>query len=131
MYEWFFEGPGRRPARWDLDRVRERLGEALDSPRSLVLVAEDGSALVGLLCAYLDIRSVRYGQRCWVEDLAVHPDRRSAGIGARLLGEARTWARGHGASHIELDTGVARKDAQRFYERQGEGHKGISYSWPL
>jgi ribosomal protein S18 acetylase RimI-like enzyme len=29
---------------------------------------------------------VRFGQRAWVEDLAVHPDHRSAGHGKALLG---------------------------------------------
>jgi ribosomal protein S18 acetylase RimI-like enzyme len=130
-YEWFFERPGYRPGHWDREWAREALAEAIDSPRSLALVAEANGALVGVLCAYLDIRSVRYGQRCWVEDLAVHPEWRSQGIGERLLAAARDWAREQGATHIELDTGVAREDAQRFYERQGESNKGISYSWPL
>ncbi|MEX2252642.1 MAG: GNAT family N-acetyltransferase [Thermoleophilaceae bacterium] len=131
LYDWFFEEPGYKPAGWDVEAARGRLRESLESSENLVLVAEEEGTLVGLLCAYLDIRSVRYGQRCWVEDLAVHPDRRSQGIGAGLLAEARDWARARGATHIELDTGRARSDAQRFYERQGESHQGISYSWPL
>jgi len=131
MYEWLFESPGRRPPGWDPDRAREVLRDAVESGASLVLVAEDDGAFVGLLTASLDIRSVRFGQRCWVEDLAVDPRRRSEGIGRRLLADARAWASENGASHLELDTGVARTDAQRFYEREGATNKGISYSWWL
>jgi GNAT superfamily N-acetyltransferase len=90
-----------------------------------------GGRLIGLCTAYLDLHSVRFGIRCWVEDLVVAPDRRSEGIGAALLARAREWAAGRGASHLELDTGHARADAQRFYGRQGEAHTGVSYSWQL
>jgi GNAT superfamily N-acetyltransferase len=131
MYEWLFEPPGYTPRWWDPDRAREALVEAIDSDRSTVLVADDDGELVGLCSAYLELNSVRFGQRCWVEDLAVHPERRSEGIGGALLDAAQDWARDHGATHFELDTGVAREDAQRFYERRGEFAKGFSYSWPL
>lgn len=42
------------------------------------------------------------------------------GIGARLLARAREWGARSGSHHVELDTGCARVDAQRFYARQGE-----------
>src|SRR6266511_2494159 len=95
------------------------------------LVAEDGDGLIGLCTAYLELNSVRFGQRCWVEDLAVDPRRRSQGVGGRLLDAAADWARGRGATHIELDTGLARTDAQRFYERREPDAVGYSYSWRL
>jgi GNAT superfamily N-acetyltransferase len=132
MYEWLFEPPGRTPEWWNPDRAREALAEAIVSLGATVLVAEAPSAeLVGLCVAFLDIRSVRFGQRAWVEDLAVHPDHRSRGIGGRLLDAACDWARENGATHLELDTGEARADAQRFYERRTPFQKGFSYSWPL
>src|SRR6266550_1302337 len=81
MYDWLFE-----PPRWNEERARLALAEAIVSPQSSVLVAEDGDALVGFCTAYLELNSVRFGQRCWVEDFAVHPKRRSQGIGAALLG---------------------------------------------
>jgi hypothetical protein len=37
------------------------------------LVAVDNVSLVGFATVYLDIVSVRFGQRAWVEDLAVAP----------------------------------------------------------
>jgi GNAT superfamily N-acetyltransferase len=61
----------------------------------------------------------------------VRPDARSGGIGGALLDAAAEWARGRGASHLELDTGLARADAQRFYDRRGPAAVGYSYSWPL
>jgi GNAT superfamily N-acetyltransferase len=132
MYEWLFEPPGRTPAWWNEEKAIERLRGAIDARDAEVLVAEDESGgLVGVAAAYIDLESVRFGRRCWVEDLAVHPDRRSEGIGARLLAAARDWARDRGATHLELDTGKARAAARRFYEREAPQHVGISYSWDL
>ena len=132
MYEWLFAPPGYAPRSWDPDRARPALLEAIASENSTVLVAEFPLGdLVGVISAYLDLNSVRYGLRCWVEDLAVDPSRRSAGVGKALLDEAKQWARERGATHLELDTGLARHDAQRFYEREEPTTKGYSYSWAL
>lgn len=133
MYEWLFEPPGYRPPQWDEERALAALREAVESPGSAVFVAEleEQGRLVGLCTAYLELNSVRYGQRCWVEDLVVNPDHRSQGIGDALLDAASDWARARGATHFELDTGKARVDAQRFYERRDPTTVGVAYSWVL
>jgi GNAT superfamily N-acetyltransferase len=131
MYRWLFAAPGSEPPAWDPDRAGRALAEAITSPKSVVLVADCDGSLIGLCTAYLELNSVRFGQRCWIEDLAVDPGRRSQGVGAALLDAAADWARRHGATHLELDSGVARTDAHRFYERREPATKGYSYSWPL
>lgn len=131
MYRWLFDSPGSMPAQWDPERAAERLTEAIVAPQSSVRVADDGAALVGFCTAYLDINSVRFGHRCWVEDLAVDPHRRSQRIGKALLDAAKEWARGAGASHLELDSGLARTDAHRFYEREGAARQSYSFGWEL
>lgn len=109
----------------------QRLEQALAEDRSTVIVAESDGEIVGFCTAYLDIVSVRFGQRCWVEDLATHPDRRSQGVGTQLLDAACEWARTHGASHIELDSGDARHGAHRFYEARTPVSTSRCFSWPL
>jgi GNAT superfamily N-acetyltransferase len=131
MYEWLFAPPGSVPPRWDPERAREAIAAAIADPEAAVLVAEHRGELLGLCTAYLELNSVRFGARCWVEDLAVSPEHRSQGIGGKLLDAAESWARQRGATHLELDTGLAREDAQRFYERRGPSTKGYSYSWQL
>lgn len=128
-YEWLFAPPGSHPPGWDPAAAGERLRAALDSDRSTVLVADGGEGLVGLCTAYLDLLSVRYGLRCWVEDLAVDPDSRSRGVGAALLTRARSWAAGEGATHLELDSGEARTDAHRFYEREGPAWRSLCFAY--
>jgi GNAT superfamily N-acetyltransferase len=131
-YEWLFAEPGYRPPQWDPARAAAALREAIAAETSTVLVADGGDGrLLGICSAYLDLNSVRYGLRCWVEDLAVDPEHRSAGIGKALMDTAMSWAKQRGATHFELDTGLARTDAQRFYEREGPATTGYSYSWAL
>jgi GNAT superfamily N-acetyltransferase len=131
MYEWLFAPPGSLPPRWDPEQAREALAEALAGERSTVLVAEHRGELLGFATAYLELNSVRFGLRCWVEDLAVSPEHRSQGIGKALLDAAKEWARERGATHLELDSGEARADAHRFYEREQPAWKSLQFSWTL
>ncbi len=131
LYEWLFAPPGSKPRQWDDERARLALTEAIVSAQSAVFVAEDGDALVGFCTGYLELHSVRFGQRCWVEDLAVDPERRSEGIGAALLDAAKDWARAAGGTHLELDSSLDRTNAHRFYDREGPSWKSLSYSWEL
>jgi GNAT superfamily N-acetyltransferase len=129
-YEWLFAPPGSKPEGWVPEWASAAIAEAIDADGSTILVAvDDEGAIVGFCTAYLDLLSVRYGLRCWVEDLAVDPERRSGGIGSRLLAEARRWAADAGASHLELDSAEARADAHRFYEREGSNVRSVSFGW--
>jgi GNAT superfamily N-acetyltransferase len=131
MYEWLFAPPGSVPPRWDADQARAAITSAIEDPEAAVLVAEHRGELVGLCTAYLDLNSVRFGRRCWVEDLAVSAQNRSEGVGKALLDAAKNWARQRGASHLELDSGDARVDAHRFYEREAPSWTSRCFAWEL
>jgi hypothetical protein len=83
MYEWLFARPGSKPWQWDPERARERLSEAIASPRSAILVAEDRGALIAFCTAYPEFNSVRFGRRCWVEDFAGTRSGGHRGLGRR------------------------------------------------
>lgn len=131
MYEWLFAPPGSKPRQWDRDKARLRISDAIGSRRSTILVAEHRGALIAFCTAYLELDSVRFGQRCWVEDFAVDPQRRSKGVGAALLSAVKEWARNAGATHLELDSGLARADAHRFYEREGGTRQSYTFGWEI
>jgi GNAT superfamily N-acetyltransferase len=130
-YEWLFAPPGARPPRWDEDAAAGRLEAAMAGADAEVLVAERDGAVVGICTVYLDIESVRFGRRAWVEDLAVHPEHRSAGFGKALLDAAKAWARDRGATHLELDSAETRADAHRFYEREQPSWRSVCFGWEL
>jgi GNAT superfamily N-acetyltransferase len=132
LYEWLFAPPGLKPPSWDERRAAVALGQAIESHDSAVIVAEDEAGeLVGFCTAYQDMHSVRFGYRAWVEDLAVHPDHRSEGIGKAVLDGAKAWARERGATHLELDSAETRTDAHRFYERENPSWRSICFAWEL
>ena len=131
--EWLFAAPGSQPALYDPERARAAVGRAIEAADATVLVADapDGPALAGVCTVFLDVDSIRFGQRAWVEDLAVDPALRSTGVGKALLDAAKAWGREHGATHLELDSGDARTDAHRFYEREQPDWSARSFAWVL
>jgi GNAT superfamily N-acetyltransferase len=132
LYEWLFAPPGSRPPSWDEPRAAVALRQAIESHDcALILAEDDAGELVGFCTAYQDLHSVRFGYRAWVEDLAVHPERRSLGIGKALLDAAKAWARERGATHLELDSAETRADAHRFYERERPSWRSICFAWEL
>ncbi len=54
-----------------------------------------------------------------VDDLVTLDSERSRGHGSRLLRWLRDRAAAEGCAVVELDSGVQRKDAHRFYQREG------------
>ena len=51
-----------------------------------------------------------------------HSDRRCL-----VAGAATGWARARDCTHLELDSGLARKDAHRFYEANGMTGDGLVF----
>jgi GNAT superfamily N-acetyltransferase len=130
-YDWLFAAPGSTPGRWDPGRAAARLEDAIESSSSEVFVADEDGVIGGICTVYLDIESVRFGQRACVEDLAVDPALRSRGLGKALLDAAKAWARERGAARLELTSGEARRDAHRFYERERPSWRSLAFGWDL
>jgi GNAT superfamily N-acetyltransferase len=130
--EWLFDPPGSRPLDWDHDRAVERTAQVLASENAALFEARSHQdQLVGVASVYLDILSVRFGRRASVEDLAVHPEWRSRGVGTSLLTTARGWAHEKGAGYVFLESGVARTEAHRFYLREGATHAAAAFRWTM
>lgn len=130
-YEWLFEPPGVRPPDWDAQHAVTAIRRLVASDHAVLFIGREDGRVVGLCSVYLDIDSIRFGQRAWVEDLAVDPSYRSRGIGKRLLDEAKEWARARGARRLGLESAVSRVDAHRFYERERPDWRSLSFGWSV
>jgi len=130
-YDWLFAPPGSQPPMWDPEAAAQRLRALIAATDGEVFVADEDGEIVGICTVSLDLESVRFGLRAWVEDLAVHPDHRSAGHGKALLDTAKDWGRERGASHLELDSSEARADAHRFYDREQPSWRSTNFGWEL
>ena len=120
LYDWLFDPPGGPPPDWDPAAAGERLRAAITRDGSTVLVADAGGGeLIGFCTAYMDLLSVRYGQRCWVEDLAVDPERRGRGLGRELLNKVLAEAARMGVRRATLEVRRSNTAAQRLYAAAG------------
>jgi GNAT superfamily N-acetyltransferase len=128
LLEELFEPPARRPPGWARERGATGFRHLLANPDADVLLADDDDRVVGLASVYIALLSMRFGRRCWLEDLVVTASRRSEGIGRRLLDAATEWAKAHGCTHLELESAAARKDAHRFYLASGMAQTALSFA---
>ncbi len=126
-----FAPPGAKPPRYNVESAREAVQRTIGGERSDILLAVDGSNVVGMLALYVDFLMIRYGLRCWLEDFVVLPSQRSRGVGKALLEAAADWARAQGCTHIQLNSFNGRKDAHRFYIANGMTQDSLSFSLRL
>jgi len=129
--QWLFDPPGAAPPSWDPEAAAIRLTDLCTARDATAFVALRDRGLIGFCTVYLDLVSIRRGQRAWLNELAVDPAHRSRRIGQALLATARDWARDHGATHLMLDSSVARTDAHRLYRRELPAFEAVCFGWSL
>jgi GNAT superfamily N-acetyltransferase len=82
------------------------------------LAVYDGGRCVGV-AGWRLVANTSTLRKLYVDDLVATAGARSRGVGAALVRELTDRARAHGCSVIDLDSGVQRADAHRFYFREG------------
>ncbi|MBI1415991.1 MAG: GNAT family N-acetyltransferase [Limimaricola sp.] len=103
-----------------MDGYRAAFADLVADPRNTLLVGERHSRIVAT-CQLTVISglSLRAARRMQVESVRVAADLRGQGIGEAMFAEIEARARAAGCSLIQLTMNAARKDAARFYARQG------------
>ena len=79
---------------------------------------EDDSTTVRAVAGYRYYDKLFSGRNLYVDDLVTDRASRSRGHGRALLAWLAAEARAHGCVQLELDSGVQRSDAHRFYFRE-------------
>lgn len=103
------------------------LPELLSRDDTLLAVAETEGAPVGYLLASVHLALLANGPVAWVEEVLIAPDRRGAGLGARLMATAEAWAREHGAAYVAL----ASRRAGDFYLALGYEDSAVFFKRAL
>jgi GNAT superfamily N-acetyltransferase len=70
-------------------------------------------------------------RKLYVDDLVTTVAARSTGVGRTLLGALADRAEAAGCTALDLDSGVQRADAHRFYMRQGLAISSFHFARPL
>lgn len=101
------------------------------TPASFASVYEEGYPQgLRFTAAYVDDRCVGVAgwrivattfafKKLYIDDLVTAVGHRSRGVGHALLAELTARARAAGCRVVDLDSGVQRADAHRFYMREG------------
>jgi GNAT superfamily N-acetyltransferase len=91
--------------------------------------AVTGDGKVRCVAGYRIVEFLAYGKFLYVDDLVTAEDTRSLGYGKRMLDWLADVAREEGCESLQLDSGVQRHEAHRFYFR--EGMKISSYHFAM
>jgi GNAT superfamily N-acetyltransferase len=112
----------------DLSPYRAAFRELAADASHQVLVLDLGGTVTGVLqLSFLRCLTHGGGLRAQIEGVRIAADRRGAGLGALLIGDAIARARSRGCHLVQLTTDRRRPDAQRFYARLGfvDSHHGM------
>lgn len=88
--------------------------------RGDVLIAEEDGEVIGV-CQVIIFQHFQHagGWCCELESVHVRDDRRSHGVGSKLLAAAEALARERGCYRVQLTSRNVRLDAHRFYLANG------------
>lgn len=91
------------------------------------LVFVQGSEGVVAVAGFRIGENLAWGRFLYVDDLVTLSAHRSMGHGNRLLSWLKQFAIVEGCSQLHLDSGIQRKQAHRFYEREGMTISGFHF----
>jgi len=113
---------------YSLDEARQHFAQIRKCPGFRLLVAVDGSEIVGTYVLQIVPKLGKRGTPVGVvEDVAVAPARQGQGIGRTMMAHARAACREAGCYKLALSSNLRREDAHRFYESLGFERHGFSF----
>lgn len=122
-------GATRENASVPLDAGYETAFAAIDGdPNNELILAEMDGRIAGVLqVTFIPYLTYKGSWRALIEGVRVAADRRSGGIGRRMIEHAIGRARERGCHLVQLTTDKRRPDALRFYESLGfiASHEGM------
>ncbi len=104
-------------AHLDEDEYLEKIKRMRRSGYRLAAATEGGE--VRCVAGFRIVEFLAYGKFLYVDDLVTAEDARSEGHGKRMLDWLTNIAQEEGCGSLQLDSGVQRHGAHRFYFRQG------------
>ncbi|MGD8379268.1 MAG: GNAT family N-acetyltransferase [Gammaproteobacteria bacterium] len=94
-----------------------RVREQMETGFRLAFLTVEGRPVA--VAGFRFMQNLAWGRFLYVDDLVSCATERSRGYGAALLDWLVGYAASNGCDQLHLDSGTQRKDAHRFYEREG------------
>jgi len=89
----------------------------MENGYQLACLSDDQDVLA--VAGFRVLTNLAWGKFLYVDDLVTDIKSRSKGVGKKLLHWLGEEAKNRGCVELHLDSGIQRKDAHRFYEREG------------
>ncbi|WP_242144772.1 MULTISPECIES: GNAT family N-acetyltransferase [unclassified Bacillus cereus group] len=103
----------------NVEEAKSFLRNRMEEKESVIFVAVENGEYLAFTQLYPSFSSISM-KRLWIlNDLFVQAHTRGAGIGKKLLDEARKFALEHGAKGLKLQTEMNNFSAQRLYAENG------------
>lgn len=112
------------------DALPRRLA-SFDEADDALLLAVDGSAVVGVIGLHRFHVIHRPWPVAYITVLVIAPGARGTGVGRRLVEAGEAWARDRGCGRLTVTSAEARAGAHAFYERCGFPYTGRRFSKAL
>jgi GNAT superfamily N-acetyltransferase len=93
-------------------------------------ICVEGDAVLAV-AVYRSFDNTYAGHRFYVDDLVTDETQRSRGAGHMLMQYLEAESKRRGSTWIELESGVQREQAHKFYFREGMTISGYSFRKPL
>ena len=104
---------------FDEAKTSRALRQLIDDDRACVLVARADDNVIGMCTAQLVISTAEGAYSAWAEDVVVDSRHRGKGIGKQLLNALEEWAKGQGATRLQLLADMENQPALEFYRHSG------------
>ncbi|MFY9299769.1 MAG: GNAT family N-acetyltransferase [Candidatus Nitrosotenuis sp.] len=108
-------------------RFKKQIAKYLTSSDKKTLVAEKNHAIIGLISMIFTPRLNRTKQELYVPELVVAKKHRQSGTGKLLINSCIEMAKKKNCFRIRLESGNKRKEAHRFYEKNGFEQSAKTY----
>ncbi len=103
----------------DIELATKYISERINQNESTIFFAESDGKYLGFVQMYPSFCSVEAVSIFILYDLYVDGSARDLGVGTLLMEKAKEYAKGQGASRIDLMTAFSNKAGQHVYEKLG------------
>lgn len=111
---------------YDLPAILAQISKQQEAGYQLAIVEHNNT----VICAagFVITEKLAWGKYLYVDDLVSDEHSRSLGAGKEIITWLKHFAREQGCRELHLDSGMQRKDAHRFYDREGFDRTGYHFA---
>ena len=113
LYRQFYECDA------DISLATQFITERVINDESVIFLARENNTAIGFVQLYPSYCSVDAVKIFILYDLYVDKNYRNSGVGKQLMNKASEFAKGAGASRLDLLTAFSNKAGQHLYEKLG------------